>query len=97
LKTEDTVGPSNIKSKVNELLANGIRRVAIIKNDETILGEIFSRKDLPLEELQISKYDILWDKKYANISGIIKTNWSGQTSTWGFLYNPETGVKRGIE
>jgi hypothetical protein len=97
MKVPEIADPINIKSKVNELLANGIRRVAIIKNDETILGEIFSRKDLPLEELQISKYDILWDKKYANISGIIKTNWSGQTSTWGFLYNPETGVKRGIE
>ena len=97
MKVPELANPSIITSKVNKLLDNGIQRVAIIKKDEIILGEIFSRKDLPFEELQISEYDSLWDKKYGNISGIIKTNWSGQTSTWGFMYDQTTGVKRGIE
>jgi hypothetical protein len=97
MKVPELVNPSIIKSKINELLDNEIKRVAIIKKDEIILGEIFSRLDLPFQELQISEYDLLWDKKYGNISEIIKTNWSGQTSLWGFMYDPETGVKRGIK
>ena len=85
------------KSKINELLDNEIKRVAIIKKDQIILGEIFSRLDLPFQELQISEYDLLRDKKYGNISEIIKTNWSGQSSTWGTLYDSNTGVKTGVK
>jgi len=86
-----------IESQIKEILANGLKRVAVIKNDEIILGEIFSHKKLPFIEMDINKYDKLWDKEYANIAGIIKTNWSGQTSIWGYMYDIQTGVKRGIE
>jgi hypothetical protein len=86
-----------IDSKVQGLLAKGVKRVAVIKKQGLIMGEIFSRRNLPFKDMEINKYDPLWDQKYANISGIIKTKWSGQASIWGYGYNQHTGLPYGYE
>jgi hypothetical protein len=86
-----------VQPRIEKILADGVKRVAIIKNNDITLGEIFSRHNLPFKEMDIKKYDVLWDSKYATIAGIIKTNWSGQSSTWGTLYDSNTGVKTGVK
>ena len=79
--------------KVQELLAKGINRVAVIKNKGWIIGEIYSRRNLPFKDMEINDYDPLWDQKYANIPGIIKTKWSGTSGIWGNLWDPVTGIQ----
>ena len=63
-----------IDLKVQELLTKGIKRVAVISDKGIIMGEIYSRRNLPFQNMEINEYDPLWDKKYANIPGIIKTS-----------------------
>jgi hypothetical protein len=43
--------------------------------------------------MEIDEYDPLWDQKYANIKGLVKTKWIGQAGTWGPLWNIETGIQ----
>ena len=81
-----------IDSKIQELLANGVKRVAIIRNKGLIMGEIYSRRNIPFKEMELSEFDKLWDQKYANILGIVKTRWTGIAGTWGFIWDPETGI-----
>jgi hypothetical protein len=81
-----------IDLQIQDLLAKGVKRVAVIKNKESIMGEVYSRKNLPFKEMKIEEYNALWDKEYANISGIIKTQWSGITSTFGYYWDPVTGI-----
>jgi hypothetical protein len=76
-----------------DLLAEGVKRVAIIRNKGTIWGEIFSRHNLPFKDMEIDEYDPLWDQKFANIPGIVKTKWTGQAGTWGPLFSSETGIQ----
>lgn len=83
-----------IDSKVQDLLAKGVKRVAVIKHKGIKMGEIYSRRNLPFKDMEIDEYDHLWDKKYANIPGIIKTKWVGQASVWGSLWDPATGIQR---
>ena len=78
--------------KIKELVTKGAKRVAVIKNNATIMGEIYSRKTLPFKEMQVEEYGYLWDQKYGNIPGIIKTKWSGMASTHGYYWNPVTGI-----
>ena len=85
---------SKFDSKIQGLLAKGIKRVAVIKNKGLVIGEIYSRRNLPFKDMEIDEYDHLWDKKYANIPGIIKTKWVGQASVWGSLWDPATGIQR---
>jgi hypothetical protein len=81
-----------IDFQIQNLIAKGVKRVAVIKNNELIMGEIFSRQSLPFKEMDINEYDYLWDQKYANISGIVKTKWSGIASTFGYYWDPATGI-----
>ena len=82
-----------INSQRQALLTKGVKRVAIIRDKGIILGEIYSRRNLPFLDMEMDKYDPLWDQKYANISGIVKTKWSGQASMWGTLWDLETGIQ----
>jgi hypothetical protein len=82
-----------INSQRKDLLAKGVKRVAIIRNNGIILGEIFSRRNTPFKDMEIDEYDPLWDQKYANIKGLVKTKWIGQAGTWGPLWNIETGIQ----
>lgn len=86
-----------IDLQIKDLLANGVKRVAVIKNKGSIMGEIFSRRKLPFKDIEISVYDPLWDQKYANISSIIKTKWVGQWAIWGNLWDFSTGIQLGKE
>ena len=56
------------------------------------MGEIYSRRNIPFKEMELSEFDKLWDQKYANILGIVKTRWTGIAGTWGFIWDPETGI-----
>jgi hypothetical protein len=78
--------------KIQELLSKGAKRVAVFRNNGEIMGEIYSRRDLPFKDFEIRESDSLWDQKYANILGIVKTRWVGMASTWGFLWDPVTGI-----
>ena len=82
-----------LKAQRKELLSEGVKRVGIVRNNGIILGEIFSRRDVPFKDMEIDDYDTLWDEKYANIAGIVKTKWSGQAGTWGTLWDPITGIQ----
>lgn len=81
-----------IDSQIQDLISKGVKRVAVIRNQGAIMGEIYSRRDLPFKDMKIKEYDSLWDQKYANIPGIVKTKWSGIASTFGYYWDPETGI-----
>jgi hypothetical protein len=83
-----------LDSKIQELISKGAKRVAAIKNGEVLLGEIYSRRNLPFIDMEIDEYDPLWEQKYANIPSIVKTVWTGQATLWGYIFDPVTGTKR---
>ena len=83
-----------IDSQIQGLISKGVKRVAVIRNQGTVMGEIYSRRNLPFKDMEINEYDSLWDQKYANIPGIVKTKWSGIASTFGYYWDPATGIPR---
>ena len=80
-------------SVILDLRNKGVKRVATIKDKGLLLGEIYSRLDLPFKDMEIDEYDNLWDKNFGNIAGVVKTIWSGQSSTWGTLWHTQTGIQ----
>ena len=82
-----------VKAQRKELLSEGVKRVGVVRVNGIISGEIFSRRDVPFKDMEIDDYDTLWDEKYANIAGIVKTKWSGQAGTLGTLWDPVTGIQ----
>jgi hypothetical protein len=87
------MGTEKVKAQRKELLSEGVKRVGVVRINGIISGEIFSRRDIPFKDMEIDDYDTLWDEKYANIAGIVKTKWSGQAGTWGTLWDPITGIQ----
>jgi hypothetical protein len=83
-----------LDSRIQELITKGAKRVASIKNDGVLLGEIYSRRNLPFIDMEIDEYDPLWEQKYANIPNIVKTVWTGQSTLWGYIFDPVTGTKK---
>jgi hypothetical protein len=84
-----------IDLQIHDLLGKGVKSVATIKLKGTVVGEIFSRRDLPFKDMDIEEYDSLWDQKYGNIASLIKTRWIGQWSMWGNLWDFATGIQLG--
>jgi hypothetical protein len=82
-----------VNAQRKELLSEGVKRGGVVRINGIISGEIFSRRDVPFKDMEIDDYDTLWDEKYANIAGIVKTKWSGQAGTWGTLWDPITGIQ----
>jgi hypothetical protein len=83
-----------IESAVQHLITKGAKRVAVINNNGQLMGEIYSRRNLPFKSMDINEYDPLWDQKYANIQSIVKTVWTGQTTLWGYIWDTTTGIQR---
>tara|TARA_Y100001960_G_scaffold237456_1_gene250221 strand:- start:953 stop:2803 length:1851 start_codon:yes stop_codon:yes gene_type:complete len=86
-------GSEKLNAQKKELQSQGVKSVGVVRNRGLILGEIFSRRDVPFKDMEIDDYDPLWDEKYANIAGIVKTKWSGQAGTWGNLWSEKTGIQ----
>lgn len=80
-------------SQIQEFLSKGGKRVAIIRNKGAVMGEIYSHRDLPFMDMELDKYDSLWDQKYGNIAGVVKTSWMGTSTYWGTLWDPVTGIQ----
>lgn len=79
------------KKRLEELKQSGLKKVAVIRHADEILAEIYSRRNTPYLDLEVDKYNQLWDKKFANIENLLEGKWVGITSTWGERFDHETG------
>lgn len=79
------------KRRLEELKRLGLKKVAVIRHVDEILAEIYSRKKTPYMDLEVTEYDKLWDKKFANIANLLEGKWVGITSTWGERFSHATG------
>jgi hypothetical protein len=71
------------------LQRDGYRVVAVVKDEGSVVAKIYSYKELPYVEMDLSTYSQKWDDEYGNLSNLFEHNRIGLSMEMGYIEHLE--------